>query len=84
MLSSPSEAISARYSAVQHKLTEQHYNRLTFERNISVSAHIDSGKTTLTERILYYTGHIREIHEVCLDMLPGACGRFWVEWKKEG
>ncbi len=48
-------------------------------RNIGIMAHIDAGKTTTTERILYYTGKVHRIGEVH----DGAATMDWMEQEKE-
>jgi elongation factor G len=52
---------------------------LKFTRNIGIAAHIDAGKTTTTERILYYTGLSHKIGEVH----DGAATMDWMEQEQE-
>ena len=60
-------------------MTTKATSYLTHFRNIGIAAHIDAGKTTTTERILYYTGKTHNIGEVH----DGAATMDWMEQERE-
>ncbi|OGG24279.1 translation elongation factor G [Candidatus Gottesmanbacteria bacterium RIFCSPLOWO2_01_FULL_43_11b] len=63
----------------QTKLTQERDVPLEKVRNIGIIAHIDAGKTTTTERILYYTGRTYKIG----DIDEGTTQMDWMEQEKE-
>lgn len=67
------------YSRLSHVTMANQVTPLDKVRNMGIIAHIDAGKTTTTERILYYTGKnhkIGEVHE-------GAATMDWMEQEQE-
>lgn len=70
-------------SALNHELSQANSKArnfpMEFTRNIGIAAHIDAGKTTTTERILYYTGVVHKIGEVH----DGTAVTDWMEQERE-
>jgi elongation factor G len=60
-------------------MPRQENEKLKNVRNIGIMAHIDAGKTTTTERILYYTGSVHRMGEVH----DGAATMDWMEQEQE-
>ncbi len=74
-MGAPQESASVAY----RRLVRYTAGMLSLMRNIGVMAHIDAGKTTTTERILYYTGKIHRIGEID----DGTATMDWMQQEQE-
>jgi len=73
-------AVKTKNKSTKAKAASGSWNdQLSKTRNIGIMAHIDAGKTTTTERILYYTGRVHRVGEVH----DGAATMDWMEQERE-
>src|SRR5918997_293909 len=75
----PSMAPAPPSNDVKTPIAWRKRTALSRVRNIGIIAHIDAGKTTTTERILFYTGRVHRVGEVH----EGAATMDWMEQERE-
>src|SRR3984893_12536153 len=75
------EAVVEKAKVTKAKATDSPHRQYSMERtrNIGIAAHIDAGKTTTTERILFYTGLIHKMG----DVDDGNTVTDWMEQERE-